>query len=191
MTELELISKAQQQTHKQSGLGLGSIVLLLGIFAVVSVVGLQLAQRGKTQPRSGPAPDFAVTTLDGEEMRLSDLRGKVVVLNFWASWCAECRPEAPELQNIWTKYRDRGVVVLGIAYTDTETLSRKFIQEFALTYPNAMDLGTRISTAYHIQGVPETFVIDREGNIAEFFIAAVNEKRLATVLARLLDIETS
>jgi cytochrome c biogenesis protein CcmG/thiol:disulfide interchange protein DsbE len=185
MTDVEMLS--EQQPLPRPGLGVGSIVLLVGVALTAIVFGVALLRQSQTQPQSGAAPDFTLTTLDGEQIRLSEQRGKVVILNFWASWCIPCRDEAPVLQNIWEQYRSRGVIVVGVAYTDTERGAREFIAEYGQTYPNGMDIGTRISDLYHIQGVPETFVIDQQGNIAEFIYAAVNEADLSALLDSLLE----
>jgi cytochrome c biogenesis protein CcmG/thiol:disulfide interchange protein DsbE len=185
MTDMELLSEPQPIARR--GLGPGSIVLLIGIALTAIVFGVALSRQNQTQPETGAAPDFTLTTLDGGEIRLSDQRGKVVVVNFWASWCIPCRDEAPVLQSIWEQYRDRGVIVMGVAYTDTETGARDFIAEYGQTYPNGMDLGTRISDLYHIQGVPETFVVDQQGNVVEFIYAAVNEADLSTLLDSILE----
>lgn len=167
-------------------LGLGGYVLLIGVLLTIGVFGYALIQRNQTQPTSGPAPDFSFTTYDGETMKLSDLRGKVVIMNFWASWCGPCRDEAPALKNVADRYANEDVVVLGIAYTDTDKNARKFINEFDITYFNAPDIGTRISDIYNIQGVPETFVIDKEGNIVQFFILPLDEAQLSAAVERAL-----
>lgn len=164
----------------KSKLGAGSLAILGGILVAVVVIGIALVRVQQTQPTEGQAPDFEVTTFTGETFRLSDQRGKIVVLNFWGSWCPPCRDEAPLLEALWQDYQDQDVVVLGIAYADTEQGSLNFIQEFGITYPNAPDLRTEISkNLYHIIGAPETFIIDRQGNIRRFFFqilpdAAVN-----------------
>jgi cytochrome c biogenesis protein CcmG/thiol:disulfide interchange protein DsbE len=168
------------------GFSPGSIALLAGIVLIASIFGIALERRNQGQPTSGPAPDFVLKTFDGEEFRLSSQRGKVVVINFWASWCIPCREEAPILQRIWERYRQRGVIVTGVAYADTDQNSRDFIQEFALTYPNGPDLGTRISDTYRIQGIPETFVVDQNGDIARFIYGPVTEIQLNTILDNLL-----
>ncbi len=162
-------------------LALTAAVLLLSVF-----FGIAFSRNNIAQPEAGVAPDFEVMTFAGETLGLADLRGRVVVLNFWASWCGPCRVEAPVLQTIHERWRKRGVTVLGIAYIDVDRHSLAFIEEFGLTYPNAPDRGNRVSDRYNIQGVPETFVIDQQGHIAHFFYAAVNETALETVLLRLL-----
>ena len=141
-------------------LSFGFVLALLGLLAW----GLVRVQAG---PRSdGPAPDFTLTTFDGRTVVLSELRGQVVVINFWASWCPPCRDEAPYLEATWRKYQDRGVVFIGVDYVDTEAEALAYIEEFEITYPNGPDLGTRISQAFRIRGVPETYIVGSDGRVA-------------------------
>lgn len=169
MTDMLMESDLNETPPPRKGLGLAHIILLVGVLVVVAIFGLALARKNQTQPTAGPAPDFTLTTLDGGQVKLSSLKGRVVVVNFWASWCGPCREEAPVLEQVWQKYKDKDVVVVGVAYTDTEKNAKAYLQQFNNTYPNGLDIGTKISEMYNIQGVPETFIIDREGNVARFF----------------------
>jgi cytochrome c biogenesis protein CcmG/thiol:disulfide interchange protein DsbE len=118
------------------------------------------------------APNFTLTTFEGDQISLEDLKGKVVVLNFWASWCKPCEEEAAELETAWRIYQPRDdVVFLGVDYVDTETEAMVYLEKFDVTYPNGPDLRTQISQAFRIRGVPETYIIDRDGKLAAFKIS--------------------
>jgi cytochrome c biogenesis protein CcmG/thiol:disulfide interchange protein DsbE len=163
MTEATAVSPTKRRTGTL--VVFGGIVLV--VVALLVVLALAVRTRGSPPLSSGSAPDFSLTSFDGETYRLADLKGKAVVINFWASWCIPCRDEAPALERAWQTYRDRGLVVLGVDYVDTEPEAKAFIAEFAQTYPNGPDLGTRISQAYDITGVPETYFIDKQGNLLQ------------------------
>lgn len=149
--------------ERRKGMRLGGLASWALVFGVLGLMGWGLV-RVKGGPRSsGPAPDFTLTGFNGRQVTLSELRGQVVVVNFWASWCPPCREEAAYLEATWRDYQDRGVVFIGVDYVDTEAEALAYLEEFEITYFNGPDLGTRISQAYRIQGVPETFFIDRNG----------------------------
>ncbi|MBE2270399.1 MAG: TlpA family protein disulfide reductase [Anaerolinea sp.] len=176
-----------EEAPKRTKFGVGAIMLVAGIVVIAVVFAIALARQQLTQPESGAAPEFEFTTFDGVDYKLSDFRGKVVMINFWASWCGPCRDEAPELQSAWEYYQNSDdVVFLGIAYADNGPRSIAYMQEFGVTYLNAPDLGTRISEAYHIQGVPETFIIDQNGEVAQFIYAGITRDRLITMIDGLL-----
>jgi cytochrome c biogenesis protein CcmG/thiol:disulfide interchange protein DsbE len=185
----DLLQEPQSSAPPQKGgfFSAGNIALLVAMLVAGVIVAAQLTQQNKTQPTEGLAPQFEFTTFDGQTGSLEDLRGQVVVINFWASWCGPCEVEAPDIQSAWEKYENTGdVVFLGIAYADNGPKSLEYIDRFNITYLNAPDLGTRISDLYNIQGVPETFIIDQEGNVAHFFYAGVNEAQLSSVIDGLL-----
>jgi cytochrome c biogenesis protein CcmG, thiol:disulfide interchange protein DsbE len=186
MDNMQDLLAAEPTPSPRRSLSLGSIILLLGIVMVAVVFGLALLRQNQTQPTTGPAPDFILTTMDGQQVHLTDLKGQVVVVNFWASWCGPCREEAPALQKVWEQYKDKGVLVVGIAYTDTERNARAFIQEYGQNYPNGLDIGTKISDLYNIEGVPETFIINSRGEVAEFMKVPLTQKTLTDAIERVL-----
>ena len=169
----------------------------IGVIAVfVVILALALFRTNQSQPTSGPAPDFQLTLFDGyagnagkNPVNLSDLKGKVVVLNFWASWCIPCAQEAADLQATYEKYKDKDVVFLGVDWTDIEGDALNYLKRFGITYANGPDLQTRIGPRYHISGVPETYVIDRDGNVQFTKISPVTVAELCGVLDRLLQPE--
>ena len=137
-------------------------LVVMGLLVIVAIQ-LKKAQQG-TVVAGEPAPAFILTTFEGEDIALADLRGKVVVLNFWASWCKPCEQEAADLQTAWEIYQPSGeVVFLGVDYVDTDIEAAKYLEKWQITYLNGPDLGTRISQSFRIRGVPETYIIDREG----------------------------
>jgi cytochrome c biogenesis protein CcmG/thiol:disulfide interchange protein DsbE len=133
------------------------------------------------------APDFTLRTLDsGGTIRLSDFRGQVVVVNFWASWCAACREEHPNLVAAWERYRDRGVVLLGIDYQDSRAAALAYMAELGGDWPVLDDPGGRTAIAYGVYGVPETFFIGRDGVIAYKRVGASSYQLLTDQIHRLL-----
>jgi len=138
--------------------------LLLGLLAILGL-GLIRSQQGPVGV-GAMVPDFTLTTFDGEEIDIRDLRGQVVVINFWASWCKPCEQEAAELEQAYQLYRDQDVAFLGVDYVDTDREALAYLEKFGITYPNGPDLGTRISQAFRIRGVPETYLVGPDGRLA-------------------------
>jgi len=162
------------------------VVFAAALVLVLASLAYGATTRGSGQLQSGPAPDFTLGLFDGGEISLSDLRGQIVVLNFWASWCTPCKEEAPMLESVWQRYAGQGVAVIGVDYKDTEPAARAFLDQFGITYPNGPDTRSRIAGAYGVQGVPETFVITQQGEIAKVFVGSPTEAQLTAVLEDLL-----
>ena len=186
-TTLHPRSDTEAVAPPRAGLArLGRLLAWAGLLGLLALTGWGLWHSRLTQVDSGTAPDFTLTQFDGQTFRLSDQRGKVVVINFWASWCLPCRQEAPALEATWRAYRDRGVVFVGVDYVDTDAEARRFMAEFDNTYPNGPDLGTRISQLYRIKGVPETYFVNAKGNLRGVVIGPTTETELQQRIDALL-----
>ncbi len=143
-------------------------VALLGLLALVAFF-LQKAQKPMAQVGK-PIPDISFQFYEGYQhdehttLTLADLKGKVVVLNVWASWCKPCEQEAPQLEQAWESYKDKGLVLIGVDYVDTPSGAMSYLKKFKITYPNAPDLQSAISSVLNRNmGVPETYFIDKTG----------------------------
>lgn len=157
---------------------LGGLMLFLGFIAFVTLrtnrpAALSVAlARGETPA----APEFTLPRLDTEgTVSLASLRGQVVVLNFWASWCIPCRDEAPAIEATWQRYKDRAVVFVGINVQDLTPKALQFIRDTGATYPNVRSKDNAVYRAYGLTGVPETFFINREGRIVKKFPGVVTD----------------
>jgi cytochrome c biogenesis protein CcmG/thiol:disulfide interchange protein DsbE len=143
-----------------------AFAVLLGFLALIAW-GLNRAQQPPIQI-GDRVPPFVLTTFDGKEVKPESLAGKVVVVNFWASWCKPCEQEADDMQKAWKYYEPGGkVVFLGVDWVDTETEAKAYLKKFNISYINGPDLRTSISQLFRIKGVPETYIIGRDGRLAD------------------------
>ncbi len=159
-----------------------AVGVLLPAIAVLALLayGVTREPRYIESPMLGrPAPAFVLTLFDGRTIRSGDLRGKVVLVNFWASWCPPCRSEAPMLEATWRDLQDNGVMFVGINTQDEESRAREFLREFGITYPTGRDVGGRIAIDFGVWGLPEAFVIDPAGRITYKHVGTIGSAVLA------------
>ncbi len=162
-----------------------AVVAVTVIVVVLLGYGL-IASPNEPLVVGNPVPDFQLTAFDGSEMSLSAAQGQVVVVNFFASWCTPCRKEAPALEETWREYQDQGVQFYGIAYKDAQSKAQAFLDEFDATYPSAVDPGNGVARSYGVTGVPETFIVDQDGNLARHYLGAVTRLELSLEIDRQL-----
>jgi cytochrome c biogenesis protein CcmG/thiol:disulfide interchange protein DsbE len=164
---------------RRRSLLLGVVVVVVAAVAVLLSVGLRRDPSAVPSPLTGrTAPDFTLAQLDGKPFTLSTLRGQVVVVNFWASWCTECHTEQSTLNQTWQRFQGSGVVVVGVNFQDTTEDASDYVRAAGVSYPVVEDSDSRTALAYGLRGVPETFVIDRTGRIVDRFIGPVDATRL-------------
>ena len=146
---------------------------------------------GQTTPslpapvQGAPAPDFQLTNLEGESVRLSELEGRVVLLNFWATWCGPCRVEMPAIQARYEAYADKGLVVLAVNFDEPREDVVDFRDELELTFPMLLDPGAAVQRLYGILGYPTSFFVDRDGVIRVHHIGVMTEQQLDRYLTEL------
>lgn len=160
-------------------------VVLLGGWALVAARSLQRDPGVIRSPLLGrDAPQFRLPSLEGGgEVDSATYRDQIVVVNFWASWCVPCREEAPELEAFAGRAAGRGVSLVGIVYNDDKDKAEEFRQRFGLSFPQAFDPGGRTAIDFGVYGVPETYVIDRQGKVMAKLIGATTADALEQIVA--------
>ncbi|UCC65766.1 MAG: redoxin domain-containing protein [Anaerolineae bacterium] len=146
------------------------LLLALGVvWIALSRVPVEAASARRDRaplPQTGfAAPDFTLHTLDGQTVRLSDLRGQAVLVNFWATWCPPCRAEMPAIQQVYDRYRDHGFTVLAVNLQERDAQVAAFADQFGLTFPILLDRSGDVFERYRVRALPSTFFIDRSGGI--------------------------
>lgn len=208
------VDERPQRRREWSG-GLRSVVLPLGMLAAIvgglwywenrasapaihdathGIVALPEAKNVTGRPpvaevgRAGP--DFLLETPEGGTLRLSDLQGSPVLINFWASWCPPCRDEIPELVKAYERYQGEGLVIVGVNLQEPDGAVRDFAREFGMTFPVGIDRDGEVGDAWRlggpVEGIPTSYFVDATGVIRDFFYGPMTDDRLAEKLAEVL-----
>lgn len=179
----ELLARARAGRFRWRWVAVAAVVALVVGWAFVAGRSLGRDPRAVESPLLGkPAPALRLPALDGGTVDSADWRGDIVVVNFWSSWCVPCRAEAPELQAFAERWDGRGVRLVGIAYSDEESEVNAFRDRYGLTYPQALDRDGRTAIDFGVFGVPETYVIARDGTVMAKLIGAVDAATLDRVV---------
>lgn len=173
-----------------------SVIPLVGLFAILfwgltrtgGTPGGLLVNRsfGEVVVRQRPAPEFSLALFDGGTLSLSELRGKVVLVDFWASWCPPCRQEAPVLAQVYREYRVRGVEFVGVSIWDFPQDALEYVAQFGIEYPTGLDAKGAIAIDYGVTGIPEKYLIDKEGVLVDKYIGPSDTAGLRSLLDKLL-----
>jgi len=129
------------------------------------LTGLFMSLAAQAGEMSGPAPDFTLTGLDGQKVRLADLKGQVVMINFWASWCGPCRQEMPLLNDIYSTYKKAGFVLLGVNVDESVADAKGFLAKTPVNFPVLHDAEGKVADLYKNQAMPSSYFVDRKGNL--------------------------
>jgi cytochrome c biogenesis protein CcmG/thiol:disulfide interchange protein DsbE len=158
----------------------GQLVALAAVAGMLGLLVWRLTHRSHAPKIGGPAPAFTLRRIDRPgTLSLAALRGRPVVLNFWASWCVPCKGEAKMLEQAWRQYRSKGVVFLGVDYHDLTSDARTFIAHHGVTYATVQDGSGMVGDRYGLTGVPETFFIDRRGRLVGAHIVGTITNQVA------------
>jgi len=180
--------KRPDGTRRRIGRTLEIALWIVVIGLVVWRFGPQVGAALGLRPGTEPAPDFVVQTLDGDSVRLTDLRGQVVLVNFWATWCAPCRIEMPGFQRVWDDYGDQGFTIVGLSVDQgVRSDVARWVKDRGLTFPIAFAPGAVVRSYGGASVLPTSILIDREGRIAHRVQGYYAEPALRAAVRRLLD----
>jgi peroxiredoxin len=157
-------------------------VLLIGGYTI----GSSLFSKESIPKEGSTAPAFTLSGLDGKKHGLSDYKGKVVVVNFWGSWCEPCYKEMPAIQKQYAKWKDRGVEVLGLNLDESPVTIQSFVRQYGLTFPILIDSELRMRNKYHVSYYPTTFFINSSGKIEKIQVGGMDEAYIEQTLTAML-----
>lgn len=158
-------------------------VILLLLFGAVGYTLYANLTKDKVSIEEGTAaPDFSLETLNGEQIRLSDLKGKGVFLNFWGTWCKPCEKEMPYMENQYKKFKDKGVEILAVNIDESDFSVSTFVKRHNLTFPILMDRGSVVTELYNIGPIPTTILIDKSGKVVKVLTGTMTEEDISNYM---------
>lgn len=174
---------------RNSGFALVALLALLGWgWFTQDTAPKQTVPQAVGIQRGNMAPDFSLTTTEGEVIKLSNLRGKKVIVNLWATWCPPCRAEIPDMQAFYEANKDNGVVILGVNLTATETSLENvaaFVKTYGMTFPVLLDVDKEVGSQFQAISIPTSYIIDSRGVIREKFIGPMDQEKIEKMISSL------
>jgi peroxiredoxin len=181
----------QRNKSRSYRLALGMLALVLAILVVIqgcannnpdsgrdAGTGAQAIELEPAPEVGHPAPDFTLKDLDGNVVRLNDLRGKVVFINFWATWCPPCRAEMPAIEALHQEYKDKGVIVIGVDISEPESTVRQYIQQGGFSWTIVLDSTAKVARDYQIVAIPTSYFLDKEGIIKAVNVGPMTKRAM-------------
>ncbi|MFC7391521.1 thiol-disulfide oxidoreductase ResA [Scopulibacillus cellulosilyticus] len=161
-------------------------VIILALVLAVGFTIYQIFNKDKTVETGDRAPDFALTDFNGHQVKLSDLKGKAVMLNFWASWCDPCKKEMPYIENVYKTMNKKKVVILAVNIEESHFAIQNFLSKHHITFPIVMDKNRDVTDAYGIGPIPTTFFINKDGMVEEKVVGSMpSEKYIRQKLSKI------
>lgn len=167
------------------GIALGIALGYFMFFRTLTPASPQALDAAPAPVADAPAPDFSLDTLSGERIRLSDLKGQVVLINFWATWCGPCEAEMPLIEDRYTTYQESGFTVLAVNVDEPVDVIRPFVDQYALSFPILLDPDSLVHDLYRVRGYPTSLLVDREGLIRVVHVGPLLDEQIDGYLDQL------
>lgn len=171
--------------NKKNRFYMRTAILIVMVLAIGYAVFSAVTKDKETVELGQKAPDFKLVDLEGNDVRLSDYKGKGVFLNFWGTYCEPCKAEMPAMNRQYEKYKSQGVEILAVNVDEQDVVVEKFVKQYQLTFPVVIDKGGEVMQAYNISPIPTTFLIDKDGIIVGKITASLDDEKIEAQLEKI------